>query len=290
LALYDDLRAEVLPGHQLVVEVEGEGADSVPRDASHLVISSLLRGLSEAGQRRPGLRVTCHNRIPHGRGLGSSSAAIVGGLALARGLLVDGERHLPDERILEIATDIEGHPDNVAPALLGGFTIAWKDAQNSGRAVRLDPHPDIEPVVAIPATPLLTSQARRMLPARVPHAQAAANAARAALLTEAMTHRPDLLLTATQDWLHQDYRLYAYPQSHALMTELRNHGIPAMISGAGPTVIALGTRGSSWSGEQVVARIDMIRASFGPAAVAEFVAKPIAVDGGGVRVEADTGG
>lgn len=281
LGLYDELHAQVRPGSGLSVEVRGEGAYVVPLDASHLVVRSLVRGLSEAGQQLPGLRLRCHNSIPHGRGLGSSSAAIVGGLALARGLLVDGAELLTDERILAIAAQIEGHPDNVAPALLGGLTIAWTDIDEVGRAIRLDTHPSIEPVVAIPKTPLATAGARRLLPVQVPHTHAAANVARVALLTEAMTNQPELLLTATRDWLHQDYRSVVYPQSHALMSELRSQGIPAMISGAGPTVIALGICGSAWARQDVVARMETILASFGTQVAFEFDVRALPVDRGG---------
>ena len=282
LALYDDLSAEVDKTGELSIEVEGEGAGRVALDSSHLVVRAITAGFAEAGRPLPGLRLKCHNRIPHGRGLGSSSVAIVGGLALARGLLADGYQLLTDSRLLRMATEIEGHPDNVAPALLGGFTLAWTDAAQGGRAVRLNPHTDLEPVVAIPRSPLATEQARQLLPALVPHAEAAANAARAALLTEAITHRPDLLLTASEDWLHQDYRRPAYPSSHALMVALRERRIPSMISGAGPTVIAFGVRGTTSTGPDVLATVEMLLVALGVPVRNEFTARQLGVDLAGV--------
>lgn len=259
LSLYDEY--SIAPPSQsaraadgLVVRVRGEGAHEVPRDESHLVLRSLRGGLRAVGIDCPALELSCVNRIPHARGLGSSSAAIVGGLMLARAVAADGGLELDDPAVLRLATEIEGHPDNVAPALLGGFTLAWTETgrdPRGARALRLIPHPDLEPIAAVPATRLATAQARRLIPDRIAHADAAFNAARAALLVEAMTRRPDLLFTATEDRLHQDLRREGYPQSHALMTRVREHGVPAVISGAGPTVLAFGVRGSRLNGQFV---------------------------------------
>lgn len=261
LALYDDLTVDLVDSPSLEIVVTGEGAESVPTDESHLVIRSITRGFQEARQDLPGLRLTCHNRIPHGRGLGSSSAAIVGGLALARELLPAGDAVLTDRRMLEIATEIEGHPDNVAPAIFGGLTIAWTPTRESScaEAVRLPPNSRLQPVVAVPSKPLATEQARELLPQSVPHAVAAANGARTALLVPALTSHLDLLLTATHDLLHQHFRRFAYPQAYALMMDLRGRGIPAMISGAGPTVVALGVSDTSLDGEAVAH--EMVRAA-----------------------------
>ncbi len=283
LALFDTLEAAVDPAGGLVIEVAGEGAESVPRDSSHLVIKALGRGLAEAQQEVPGLRLTCVNRIPHGRGLGSSSAAIAGGLALARGLLPDGSDVLTNSRLIEIATELEGHPDNVAPAILGGLTLAWMDG-GAGKAIQLPAHADLQPVVAIPSTPLATERARALLPATVPHRDAARNAGRAALLVEALTRRPDLLLAATEDRLHQEYRRFAYPASYALMATLRQSGIPAMISGAGPTVIALGLRGSGATGSDVRNAMNDAIVAAG-AGQPEFAVQPLAVEAGGIATE-----
>jgi homoserine kinase len=235
LTLYDDLTVSA-GGSGVTIKVAGEGADTVPMDESHLVVRALQAGLKALGASVPGLTLRCHNRIPHGRGLGSSSAAIVGGLAAAYGLT---GTPLDRARVLELANEIEGHPDNVAAAALGGFTIAWIDGE-VGRAVRLEAAPGLSAVAYVPASQLSTKQARGLLPAVVPHGDAAANAGKAALLVAALTSRPDLLLTATEDRLHQEYREPAMPASLALVHKLRVSGLPAIVSGAGPTVLVLG--------------------------------------------------
>ena len=195
------------------------------------------------GQPR-GLEVVCANRIPHGRGLGSSSAAICAGIVAARAVTIGGADRLDDQAMLELATEIEGHPDNVAACLLGGFTLAWTDA-GAARAIRMEPVDSIVPVVFLPSRAVLTETARGLLPRTVPHVDAAANAGRAALLVEALTRRPELLLVATEDRIHQEYRAPAMPESLTLVNRLRAEGIPAVISGAGPTVLALVENGAA---------------------------------------------
>jgi homoserine kinase len=237
LDLRDTLTAEVHDG-ALAIAVTGEGAGEVPCDGTHLVHRAMAATFDLLGVVTPGLRLTCVNRVPHARGLGSSSAAIVGGIVLARALVDGGVEQLDDAAALDLANRIEGHPDNVAPALLGGFTIATQDA---GRVTvaRLDVDPGIGVVAFVPPDPVATAVARGLLPDVVPHADAAANAGRAALLVAALTGRPDLLLPATADLLHQDYRRPAMPRSLALVDALREDGIAAVVSGAGPTVLAL---------------------------------------------------
>lgn len=221
-------------GYQL--DVSGEGADQVPRDATHLIIRSLLAGLADLGVTAPGLRLTCRNTIPHGRGLGSSSAAIVAGLVAAQAL---AGQEIDRAWAVEQADAIEGHPDNVAAAVYGGFVLAYH-AQLGVRVVQGRLTEGLGAVLFVPITPVATSAARGLLPDRVPHAEAAANAARAALLVHAMAADPGLLWEATRDWLHQDYRRGAMPQSYELLRKLRAEGHPAVISGAGPTVLVLG--------------------------------------------------
>jgi len=179
----------------------------------------------------------CHNRIPHARGLGSSSAAIVAGIALARELTTGGST-LDDAAALALAAEIEGHPDNVAPCFLGGFTIAWTGTDGA-HAVRLDPADSVTPVVYVPATRGLTAHARAALPTEVPHRDAVFNTARAALLVHALSTAPELLLAATEDRLHQPYRAPAMPETASLVAALREAGVPAFVSGAGPSVLAL---------------------------------------------------
>lgn len=235
LSLYDEITAEVV-GDALVVDVEGEAAAEVPRNERNLVVESMRRAFKELGEEPPGLRVSCRNVIPHGRGLGSSAAAIVGGIVAARALVEGGLERLGDDETLHLANDIEGHPDNVAAALFGGLTIAWTDG-GVGRALRLDALTDV--AVFIPPVSVSTHTARGVLPAKVTHVDAAANAGRAALLVAALVGgRSDVLLAATEDHLHQDYRAPEMPASHEFMSSLRAEGIPAIISGAGPTVLA----------------------------------------------------
>ncbi len=242
LTHYDTLTGEVLDEPGLVVEVAGEGAGDVPLDERHLVVRVMRRAFAALGVEPVGLRLACDNAVPHGRGLGSSSAAIVGGLALARALVADGDARMDDDALFALAAEIEGHPDNVAPAVYGGLTVSWHE--DSGfRAVRLDVALPVRCVVLVPPTPLETAVARGLLPASVPHGDAAFNLGRAALAVAALAvagaGTPDLLLAATEDRLHQGYRAPAMPESAALIAALRADGIPAMVSGAGPTVLAL---------------------------------------------------
>lgn len=237
---FDDMVAQVDDEPGVVVDAMGEGADTVPKDAKHLVARSMLAAFDVMGARPTGLSIVTANHIPHGRGMGSSSAAIVGGIALARALVVGGDQLLSNEAALRIAAQIEGHPDNVAAALLGGFTIAWGGAENA-EALRMLPNPNLYPVICVPSKPVATKKARGLLPTEVPHADAAFNAGRAALLTAAMTEHPELLFTATEDRLHQAQRRPAMPKSYALLTKLRERGHAAVISGAGPTVLVLAT-------------------------------------------------
>jgi homoserine kinase len=237
LALHDDVVAGV-GGDGVRVSVTGEGARDLACDESHLVIRCMLATFDLLGGRPAGLEVACVNRIPQARGLGSSSAAIVAGILAARALVVGGTRELPDAEVLRLASDLEGHPDNVAPCLLGGFTIAWLESDTGAHAVRLEPAPGVQPMIFVPEGHGLTAHARAALPATVPHRDAARNAGRAALLVHALTAAPHLLLPATEDRLHQDYRAPAAPATTGLVAALRRAGIPAVVSGAGPSVLA----------------------------------------------------
>jgi homoserine kinase len=241
LGLYDDVVLRAADSG-LVVDVHGEGADDVSRDENHLVVRAVRAAFEVLGGQPHGLEVVCANRIPHARGLGSSAAAIVSGIVAARALLIGGEAAMDDAAVLELATALEGHPDNVAACLLGGLTIAWTDS-GGPRAARLDPHPDLRPVAFVPDTRASTAEARRALPAEVPHADAAFTAGRAALLTHALTAFPALLLPATEDRLHQRYRAGQMRRSASLVDKLRADGVPAVISGAGPTVLAFAAAG-----------------------------------------------
>jgi homoserine kinase len=240
LGRYDEVTAAVSAAG-LSVEVSGEAAEDVPRDASHLVVASMLAAFRRWHGEPPGLRVRCHNTIPHGRGLGSSAAAIVAGVVAARALLADQgvlRERIDDAEVLRLAGELEGHPDNVAAALAGGFTLAWTDGTGA-RSLRLTPHDAVLPVVCIPGWPMSTEAARGLLPSSVPHADAVFNAARSGLLVAAVTQAPERLLEATEDRLHQQYRASAMRPAAELLAGLRARGVPAVLSGAGPTVLAL---------------------------------------------------
>lgn len=244
LTLTDRIAARFTSGNEVRVEVTGEGAGQVPHDGTNLVARIVRTGLAtfdESGELAGrGLALSCTNAIPHGRGLGSSASAIVGGLAVAAHLAGVADAVSPAE-LVALATRLEGHPDNVAPGILGGATIAWlqsADLGEVGRATRIDVHPSIVPVLAIPESEASTSRARGALPASVRHVDAVFNVARAALLVRALSADPALLLEATDDRLHQHQRRAVYPESMDLVSVLRERGIAAAISGAGPSVVA----------------------------------------------------
>lgn len=237
LTLHDEVSAEVTGG-PTTVEVSGEGAGELLTDERHLVVYAMRETFAEIGgpgAQPAGLRLRCRNSIPQARGLGSSSAAIVAGVRLADALS-GGRLGLEDQ--LRIAGRIEGHPDNVAPCLLGGLTVAWM-VGGVAKAVSVRPDPAIRPTVFVPANQGFTAQARAALPDSVPHGDAAFNAGRSALLVHAMTSDPTHLFDATEDRLHQDYRAASMPASAELVRVLRSLGVAAVISGAGPSVLAL---------------------------------------------------
>jgi homoserine kinase len=244
--MYDRYVAQILDEGGLDIDVTGEGADEVPRTDKNLLVKAMYKGFDYLGGKPKGLAVRALNVIPHGRGLGSSASAIIGGLVLARSLVLTGTDKMSDEVLLNLANEMEGHPDNVAAALYGGATIAWQDHEK-GKAVAHSIHLPVDPRIKvmafIPATALATKKARTMLPELIPFADAQRNSVNAALMTQALTIRPDLLFAATEDFLHQSYRQEAMPASFALMEKLRQAGLAAFVSGAGPTVLALHTEG-----------------------------------------------
>jgi homoserine kinase len=235
LTLHDEVTATLTDG-PTKVEITGEGAGELLTDDRHLIVYAMRETFAEIARPQPaGVVLRCVNRIPQARGLGSSSGAIVAGVTLANALAGS-----PLDRAgeLRIAGRIEGHPDNVAPCLLGGFTIAWT-AGGTAKAVSLAPLPGLRATLLVPANQGFTKEARAALPKTVPHADAAFNAARSALLVHAMTTDPSLLFEATEDRLHQDYRAGSMPASAEMVRQLRALGVAAVISGAGPSVLAL---------------------------------------------------
>lgn len=259
LSLHDRLEARFTDGSDVVVEVIGEGAGTVPVDAGNLVAEVVRTGLvafDESGElTRRGLALRCVNAVPHSRGLGSSAAAIVGGLLLAAHLAGVADEVSPAQ-LVALATRLEGHPDNVAACALGGATIAWMqgaDIGEVGRATRYEVLPEITTVLVVPDGRASTRHARGALPDVVAHADAAFNVARGALLVRALSADPGLLFEATDDRLHQRQRRSVYPQSMAVVEALRGQGIPAAISGAGPSVIAFAVDESAALVERVIA-------------------------------------
>ena len=247
LELRDRYAAQVLDDPTFDVDVTGEGADEVKKDAKNLVIKAMMRGFEHMGGKPKGIALRALNVIPHGRGLGSSASAIVGGLTLARSLVLTGEQYMSDEDLITLATELEGHPDNVAAAFYGGATIAWLEnsidaagvPKSIGKAVSLKVDDRIKALLLVPDNQLATAKARKLLPETISHQDAVLNSSRAALLVHALAQRPDLLFNATEDLLHQSYRASAMPKTIALMQKLRGAGLAAVVSGAGPSVMVL---------------------------------------------------
>ncbi len=237
LSFYDELEVEAVAGNDVFVEVIGEGEGEVPTGAENLVVKSIAYTFERFGQKLPGLRLKAHNQIPHGRGMGSSGAAVVSGIMAAKGLL-DGIVDMTERDLLELATELEGHPDNVAPALFGGLTIAWED-ESGPHHKKLFVHRGVSPLELVPSHKMSTALARSLQPDSVPHDDAVFNVSRSALLIAALTQSPELLLSATEDRLHQDYRAAAMPETDALIRLMRANGHAAVVSGAGPSVLVL---------------------------------------------------
>jgi homoserine kinase len=276
LTLHDVVEARIIPDG-ISIEVSGAGEDSAASGEDHLVIRAMRTAFGLLGAQPPGISLRCVNAIPQGYGLGSSAGAIVAGLLAARALGQGGE-DLSDADLLRVATQLEGHPDNVSACLAGGLTIAWR-SPSGVRSARLATPAGLTPVVCLPLLPLSTAEARLALPAAVPHEDAAANSARAALLIAALTGDPGLLMDGTEDFLHQPYRTAVMPATAGLVSRLRAAGIPAVVSGAGPAVLALTVAGTHPGPEAV-------SATAGPA----WRVHPLEVDSEGATVEPDAPG
>ena len=274
LSLHDDVEVSLAPSG-IVVEVEGEGAEQVPCDESHLVVRAMHHAWAllgfDVGGAPPGIRMRCVNAIPHSRGLGSSAAAAVAG-AVAACVLAGRDPELEREALLQVTAGMEGHADNAAASLLGGFVVAWETAGNTSsrfHAVRQEVHAGIAPVALVAGVESSTKTTRGLLPEVVPLSDAAFTGSRTALSVLAFTQRPELLMAATEDRLHQGYRRPAYPESADLVDALRAHAVPATISGAGPTVLALTSDGTLPAGVDTTG----------------FTVLPLPVDTVGARVE-----
>lgn len=242
LGRYDELTVQTAASG-VHVEVEGEGAGEIATGADNLVVRALVRALDVAGASAPGLRLRCRNAIPHSRGLGSSASAVVIGMAAANGLVAQaGLTPLTDDRLIQLSSEFDGHPDNTSASVLGGAVVSWTDFDTdppSYAATRLRLHPEIRLFAAIPEVRSSTAETRVLLPDHVAHTDARFNISRAALLVVALTERPELLMAATEDVLHQPQRAPAMPASAELLRVLRSCGVPAVLSGAGPAVLGL---------------------------------------------------
>jgi len=239
LTCHDVLEFEIAPSG-LAVEISGVGAGELPTDETHLVVRAFRAAGAELDWSPAGLRIRAQNAIPQGRGMGSSAAAVVAGVVGAWALCPDVEG-VDSAAVLRLVTELEGHPDNVAACLFGGATLSWT-TDRGPIADTLSVDPEILPVVLVPGSTLSTHVARTLLPDVVPHADAAYNAGRAAMLVHALTSEPWLLMEATEDRLHQRQRTAAMPESLELMDRLRAAEFPTVVSGAGPSLLVLTRR------------------------------------------------
>jgi len=238
LTIQDRLSATVVDTPGVVVDVHGVGEGEVPTDETNLIARSMAHAFASKKIPMPGVHLEAHNVIPHGRGLGSSGAAIVSGVMAAKGLL-EGIAEFSASELLALATDMEGHPDNIAPSLFGGLTIAWMTDEGP-KHKKLSVHRGVSLVVAVPEDSSMSTQlARSLQPETVPHQDAIFNLSRSALLIAALIQSPELLFEATEDRLHQNYRASAMKDTDALLQSLRAKGYAAVVSGAGPSVLIL---------------------------------------------------
>jgi homoserine kinase len=230
---WDEL--EVRPAPADAIQVSGEQAELLPTGRDNLVAVAMRRLAEAAGAALPPLHLTLVKGFPLGRGFGSSAAAVALGLVAARELVAPG---LPEAELLALACELEGHPDNATPCLHGGATLAWvEDGRPRWRAVPA--HPDLVAIALVAPEPMVTSEARRLLPERVPFAVAAHTGARSAMLPLALAGDTELLLPATEDLLHQPERLAHTPDAAKLLQRLRAAGHAAFVSGAGPSLLVL---------------------------------------------------
>ena len=237
VTMYNTFTYELLPQGKLELQVEGEGAGKMQASPHNLAFASFFKLWQELQQNPVGLKISMVNAIPLSRGLGSSSSAIVAGLMAAN--FFAGFPKTKEE-LVKLATAIEGHPDNVAPALLGGFTISFMDHENRAHTMRLIPAKPLQLIAAIPQMPLATAKARAALPATIPLADGVFSMSRASLLVACLlTGDYSKLPLALEDKLHQPYRLSLIPGAEAAFKAARTQGAyQAIISGAGSTLMA----------------------------------------------------
>ncbi len=243
VGIYDTVEVEVTASG-LEVEIFGEGANDLPRDASHLVVKAINSALHAADAHAPGLKVTCTNNIPQSRGLGSSASAAVAGVIAGNTL---AGSPLSTDDVIQLSSAFEGHPDNAAASVVGGAVVSWTDIPVDGvsqpeyRAVPLKVHPDIKATALVPNFHASTNAVRKVLPSHVTHTDARFNVSRTAVMTVAIQTHPEFLWEGTRDRLHQPYRADVLPVTAEWVNRLRNRGYAAFLSGAGPTAMVLST-------------------------------------------------
>ncbi|MBW7476233.1 homoserine kinase [Paenibacillus oenotherae] len=237
LSLYAWIEMTPLASGETVIDLHGEGLDGIPRDKSNLIYKIAQIVFDEAGVSIPELHIAMYSDIPLTRGLGSSASAIVGALTAANALVGNP---LSEDRLFQIATKLEGHPDNVGASLFGGIIVSSWDGSRA-ELIRLEPHSQLEVLVAIPAFQLSTEKARHALPSQIAMSDAVFNVASSSLLVAALASgRFDLIKHAMRDRLHQPYRAALIPGMATILDEATEHGaLGAALSGAGPTLLAL---------------------------------------------------
>lgn len=232
--VWDEVSATLTTGASRVV-ILGEGSQTLPKDESHLIVKTMHETLERLGAPTPGVDLVCRNNIPHGKGMGSSAAALTAGVMLVRELLGAPEAFTKEE-VLNIVAGYEGHPDNAAPAIYGGATVSWREGEGY-KTAQLPVLKSVKTTLLVPDEVLLTTTARAVLPEKVPLVDAAFNASRSALMVYALTQDPELLFAATEDRLHQQYRAESMAHTAAVLAALREAGWPAIVSGAGPSIL-----------------------------------------------------
>lgn len=254
VAVQMHLEVEIEPRRDSIdIMIEGEGAETLPQDESNLVIKAMNQFFDHVGRRPPGYSVRVKNPIPLASGLGSSAAAVVGGLFAARA--VTG-RNVPQTEMIRLAVELEGHPDNIMPALLGGLVVCYGDGTDTeARYLRLDPSERLVPILAVPKKGYSTQKARQALPSDVAFADAQFTASRAALLVGAMTTGAgaDVLAEAMDDRLHEPHRLKLMSETAAVHKELRKAGLAVALAGAGPSLLVVVPR------PEVATRAEQVR-------------------------------
>ncbi|QHW34187.1 homoserine kinase [Paenibacillus rhizovicinus] len=246
LSLYAWIQMEAVDG-ETVIELYGDGLNGIPTNKSNLIYKVAQMVFEEAGVHIPEIRIAMYSDIPLTRGLGSSASAIVGALVAANAL---AGGPLSEDKLFQMASALEGHPDNVGASLFGGIVVSAWDGIRAEK-VRIVPHENLEVLVAIPSFQLSTEKARHALPAKLDMKDAVYNVASSSLLVAAFASgNLELIPFAMRDKLHQPYRAPLVPGMSEILEQATNHGaLGVALSGAGPTLLTLVDRGSDRKAE-----------------------------------------